>query len=532
MKKRAKALASVALCLSMILSGCGGSSTSNSVETQSTSAQNTSESATSYSDKIVVGIQDDINCLDPDQSIGATEASVMCHIYEGLVTEDENLNIVPLLADSWTISDDGLVYTFKLKENVKFSDGTPVTGEDWIFSLERARDNASSNSRSVAEPIASVEAPDDTTLVITLKEPCASFLANLCKWNMVVKSKAHFEALGEDENAFSESPLGTGPYMLTNWTKGESLEFEANPYYHEAGYPLTKYMEYKIIPDDNTLLLQLQSGDVDIMVSAPASMAENIAASEGVSLQEFTSTQIRYLTFNCSQKPLDNQLVRQALDYATDKQEILDVVANGYGTVANSYFSNLYTDYYDDTIQSRGVDYEKAKELLTEAGYPDGFELTMNIYAGNSVYEQIATCLQSEWANVGVTLNIEPLESATMKAAIKEPDGFVCTVLQWTDSTPDPNDLSAFECVYADASQYNSFVYNHELEDLYYQTAKETDHDTRVALFKELQQKVYDWCNFVPLFQGEFLYGVSDKISGLSVTPFNKMDAKMIQKAA
>lgn len=539
MKKNVKVFASLALCVSMLLSGCGGTAATAMTEgttTESTTVAETASSeataeATAYADTFVVGIQDDINCLDPDQSIGATEASIMCHIYEGLVKENENLDIVPLLADSWTISDDGLTYTFDLKQDVKFSDGTAVTGEDWVFSLERARDNESSNSRSVAEPIVSVEAPDDATLVITLDEPCASFLANLCKWNMVVKSKAHFDELGGDETAFSESPLGTGPYVLTSWTKGESLKFEANPYYHEAGYPLTKNMEYKIITDDNTLLLQLQSGDVDIMVSAPASMAENIKASDGISLQEFTATQIRYLTFNCSQEPLDNQLVRQALDYATDKQEILDVVANGYGTIANSYFNNLYSDYYDDTIEARGVDYDKAKELLAEAGYPDGFEITMNVYAGNAVYEQIATCLQSEWANAGVTLTIEPLESATMKAAIKEQDGFVCTVLQWTDSTPDPNDLSAFECVFADANQYNSFVYNEDLENLYYETAKETDHEKRVELLKQLQQDVYEWCNFVPLFQGEFLYGVSDKISGLNVTPFNKMDAKMIQKA-
>lgn len=534
-KDKLRMLTSLVLCIGLALSGCSGSASGTTTTTAgaATEAQTGEPAETAadaaYADTFVVGLQDDVNCLDPDQSIGATEGSVMAHIYEGLVREDADCNIIPLLAESWEISDDGLTYTFHLKEGVKFSDGTDVTGEDWIWSLERARDNESSNSRSVAEPIASVEAPDDTTLVITLKEPCASFMANLCKWNMVVKSKAHFEKVGSEE-AFSRSPLGTGPYMLTDWKQGESLSFTANPYYHEAGYPLTQNMVYKIISDDNTRLLQLQSGDIDIMVSAPASMAESIEAATGVSLQAFPSTQIRYLTFNCSQKPLDDQLVRQALDYATDKQEILDVVANGYGTIANAYFNNMYADFHDDTLTARGADYEKAKELLTEAGYPDGFDITMNIYAGNSVYEDIATCLQSEWANAGVNVTIEPLESATMKAAIKQPDGYVVTVLQWTDSTPDPNDLSAFECVYEDANQYNSFVYNHELEDLYYETATEMDREKRAELLKELQQEVYEWCNFVPLFQGEFIYGVSDKISGLSVTPFNKMDAKNIQK--
>lgn len=529
-------LTTLAVCASLALTGCGntqtGTAQTDTATTASTSGTEVTAASgeTNYADTFVVGLQDDVNCLDPDQSIGATEGCILFHIYEGLVREDENCNIVPLLAESWDISEDGLVYTFHLKEGVKFSDGTDVTGEDWIWSLERARDNESSNSRSVAEPIQTVEAPDDATLVITLKEPCASFLANLCKWNMSVKSKAHYEAVGDDD-AFSAAPMGTGPYMLTEWKKGESLTFAANPYYHEAGYPLTQNMVYKIISDDNTRLLQLQSGDIDIMVSAPASMAESIEASAGVNLQTFTSTQIRYLTFNCSQKPLDDEKVRQALDYATDKQEILDVVANGYGTIANAYFNNLYTEYHDDTLQARGVDYDKAKELLAEAGYPNGFDITMNIYAGNSVYEDIATCLQSEWSNIGVNVTIEELESATMKAAIKQQDGYVVTVLQWTDSTPDPNDLSAFECVYADANQYNSFVYNHEIEDLYYETAKEMDTTKRAELFKQLQQTIYEYDNFVPLFQGEFVYGVSDKISGLQVTPFNHMEAALIQKA-
>ena len=193
--KRALSMLLAGVTLMTVLSACGGNTDSPPTDS---AAANTSSGETTYADTIVIGDNGEPKNLDPDQSWGASEARFSCFIYEGLVREDENGDIVPLLATDWTISDDGMTYTFNLKPDVKFSDGTPVTGEDWIWSLERARDNPESNSRTMASNIVSIEAPDDTTLVITLDSPVASFLANCCKWNMVVKSKAHYEEVGAE----------------------------------------------------------------------------------------------------------------------------------------------------------------------------------------------------------------------------------------------------------------------------------------------------------------------------------------------
>ena len=217
-----------------LLASCGGESTGGQ-ETGSQGTESPAAGEVTYADTIVIGDNDEPNDLDPDQAWGAAEARFSCFIYEGLVREDENGEIVPLLATDWTVSEDGMTYTFNLKPDVKFSDGTPVTGEDWIWSLERARDNPTSNSRTMASNIVSIEAPDDTTLIIHLDSPVASFLANCCKWNMVVKSKAHYEAVGEE--GFLTQPLGTGPYAVAEWERGQYIRCVANEYYHVEGQP-------------------------------------------------------------------------------------------------------------------------------------------------------------------------------------------------------------------------------------------------------------------------------------------------------
>lgn len=509
-----------------LLASCGGESTGGQ-ETGSQGTESPAAGEVTYADTIVIGDNDEPNDLDPDQAWGAAEARFSCFIYEGLVREDENGEIVPLLATDWTVSEDGMTYTFNLKPDVKFSDGTPVTGEDWIWSLERARDNPTSNSRTMASNIVSIEAPDDTTLIIHLDSPVASFLANCCKWNMVVKSKAHYEAVGEE--GFLTQPLGTGPYAVAEWERGQYIRCVANEYYHVEGQPYTKNLLYKIITDDNTRLLQLQSGDIDIMGQVPVNMMSQIESDSNLVGTSFTGSQIRYLVINCADEVTGIQEVRDALNYATDKQAIVDMVVSGYGSPVVSYVSGIHGDLYNPNLEERGQDIERARELLAEAGFPDGVDLTINIASGNTVYENIATVLQSQWAEAGINLEIVPLESGTLVDNLGT-FNYQLTILQWTDSTPDPSDISAYECRYSDSFQWYSGVQDQAIEDLYMSTIAETDPEVRAQLYWDLQELVYERSNIIPLYQADWTYGYSSKIEGLNVTPFNKINVAELRK--
>ncbi len=531
MKKMKKLVALLlAAAMSAALASCGGSNTGSDVNAGSDTGAGDAGTAapTSYSDTLVIGDNTEPKNLDPDQSWGAAEARFSAFIHEGLVREDENGSIIPLLATDWTVSDDGLTYTFNLKEGVKFSDGTDVTVADWAWSLYRARDCEYSNSRSVAAKIDTVTGSDeDHTLVITLTEPQSCFLANLCKWNMVVLSEAHYNEVGEE--AFLRDPLGTGPYAVTEWKQGEYIQCAANEYYHVEGQPYTKNLTYKIITDDNTRLLQLQSGDIDIMGIVPTNMMETVASDSNLTAAAFNGSQIRFLILNCSDDVLSNEKVREALYYAMDKQQIVDFVAAGYAKPVASYVNEIHGDLYDADLKDADRDVEKAKELLAEAGYANGLDLTINITSGNTIYENVATILQAQWAEAGITLSIEPLESATLVQNLGTFD-YQLTLLQWTDSTPDPNDISAYECNYADSYQWYSGVDDTAMDETYAKSATATG-DERVELMHQLQQMVFARKNIIPLFAQEWTYGYSNKVEGIKVTPFNKINVAEIRVA-
>ena len=514
------------------LAACSSDTTDEGTTNEGTTEEGTEEGATgevTYKDTIVIGDNTEPKDLDPDQSWGAAEARFSAFIYEGLVREDANGEIIPLLATDWTVSEDGLTYTFNLKEGVKFSNGTDVTVADWAWSLYRARDNETSNSRSVAAAIDTVTGSDeDHTLVITLSKPDAAFLANLCKWNMVVKSEAHFNEVGAE--GFLTQPMGTGPYAVSEWKRGEYINCVANEYYHVEGQPYTKNLTYKIITDDNTRLLQLQSGDIDIMGIVPTNMMETIAADSNLVATDFAGSQIRFLVMNCADEVIGKQEVRDALAMATDKQAIVDFVAAGYAEPVVSYVNTLHGDLCNTDLTDT-YDVEQAKQLLADAGYPDGVDITINVTSGNTIYENIATILQSQWAEIGVNLTIEPLESATLVSNL-DAGAFQMTILQWTDSTPDPNDISAYLCNYDDSYQWYSMVKDEAINDLYLQTATETDHETRVQLMWDLQELTFARKNVIPLFAQAWTYGYNANVEGLSVTPFNKINVAELRVVA
>ena len=229
---------SLAAVMGLGLAACsGGSGNGDATGTASPTPGTTAEPA-SYADQIVVGITAEPKYIEPNApGMGPAEVQVSQQIFEGLVRTGDDGSIEPVLATDWTISDDGLTYTFNLVQGVKFSNGEDVEPSDWVWSFYRARDYETSNYRYIAEAIDTVEATDEQ-VVITLTEPNAAFLAELGCFNMVLGDQSYAESMSDQE--YLKNPVGTGPYMLKDWTQGSSLTLEANPYYRVEGMPKTK----------------------------------------------------------------------------------------------------------------------------------------------------------------------------------------------------------------------------------------------------------------------------------------------------
>ncbi len=480
-------------------------------------------------DQVVIGRLGDAAYLDPNApSVGIAEIPVTQQIYEGLVTVSEDGSTVePCLATDWTISSDGLTYTFNLKKGVKFSDGTPVKGEDWVWSLLRARDLETSSYRFIAEAIGDVKATD-STVTITLAYPWAPFLADLCNFNMVVGCKAYYDKVGEAQ--YNMAPLGTGPYMLKEWKKESYILLEANPNYHVAGLPKTKELKFTVVPDDNTRLMQLQAGQIDIANDIPFTMVDAAKASKDLTVQIFPSTQIRYLILNTTIAPFNDPKVRKALTYGIDKKEISDIVAGEYGAPVAALVSESEGKWHNADLKVVDYQPELAKKALAEAGYTSPVPFSISIRSGSAVYEQIATMLKSQLDKAGFDVTIEMLERASISqkyTSLKHQ----ATVLQWVDDIMDPSGITGWTVDYDQCDAWYTGLNDKELDALNTAASKELDEQKRIAMYQEIQQRIYDNANVIPLFRNGFAYAYSSKIAGLYVSPFSVIFAKNIVKS-
>ena len=466
--------------------------------------------------------------LEPNApAIGGPEVHAIEQINEGLVRmSSDGVNVEPLLATDWTISEDGLTYTFNLVPGVVFSDGTPVKGEDWVWSLYRARDTETSEYRFIAETIDTVEATDDQ-VIITLKAPNGAFLAELCSFNMVLGCKAYAESMTEEE--YIMNPMGTGAYMLKEWNHGNYVLLEKNPLYRNADQVKTKYIKFLTVEDDNTRLMQLQSGQIDIMGDIPASLMDVVRGNPDLTLQTFESTQIRYLLLNTTIEPFNDINVRKALVKSINRAEIAEVVYGEFGGATASVLSAAHTKYYNSALEVPAYDPEGAKADLAAAGYPDGIEFTL--YASpNEVYQQIAILLQSQLAPAGFKVNIVTQDGSTIYENAQNLKNQAC-MFQWVDDYYDPSEVLGWICDYDQSQAWFTGLNDEELDALQAAALIEQDDAKRVEMYLELQQRVYDNYNVIPLFHNSFAYAYNNSVEGLAVDTFSNYYCENIWKA-
>jgi peptide/nickel transport system substrate-binding protein len=450
---------------------------------------------------LVVGLVDEPLGLDPTIAAPTTIREVTwLNLYEGLVRLDENGQVLPLLASSWSISDDGLTYTFKLQPGVRFHDGTRFDSSIVKFSLDRARAPDSTNAqKQFFQPIDHVETPDALTAVIKLKHPTGLFLYWLAWGDSIMVSP---QSVATNKTR----PIGTGPFKFKQWVQGDRILLERNPDYWQKGKPKLDAVTFRFISDPQAQAAALRAGDVDSFpdFSAAELFGEFQKDSRFATLIGATPNKL-VAGMNNARKPFDDIKVRQALMMAVDRKAVMDGAYSGLGTPIGSHYSPSDEGYIDLT----GVlpyDPDKSRKLLAEAGYAKGFAFTMKV-PQMSYATRAAQIMQGMFAEVGITMNIVPSEfPAKWIQEVFTNTDYEMTIIDHAE----PMDID----IYARPKYYFNY-HNPKFSTLVAQALATSDGTKRDRLLGDAQRILAEQVPALYLFDLPFLNVQNAKLKGM-----------------
>jgi peptide/nickel transport system substrate-binding protein len=416
---------------------------------------------------------------------------LLANVYDGLlrVTKD-GAGVEPALATRWETSADGLTWTFTLRPGVKFSDGTPLTSNDVKVSLDLARGGQRTVWKDNYKAIKEIQAPDPGTVKIVLSTPHAPLLSELAMfpaWIMKADMATATDVKDYDDSK-NWASKGTGGYYTESWKKGDPVILKRNPYYWK-NTPAMDEVRIEYVPDDNTRVLKLQGGETDIVDFVPFSQIAALSSQAGVKAQLFPIQQTTFVILNVTKPPLNDVKVRQALNYATDKEAIIKSVYFGQAQVMNAPIP-LGT-YVDKNSPGYPFDLAKAKALMAESSVPNGFTLPMVVANNNQDRINTAIILKDQWAKIGVTVDVQQLDAATARAATRGEGNFMSNPSAWTNDMNDPTEIVNYEMRGGEGS--GSFAYwtrynNAELNDKITKADLEQDPAKREALYVDIQR--------------------------------------------
>src|SRR5215212_5001568 len=436
-----------------------------------------------------MGISFDAVTFDPAQTQNNMELWVEMEVFSRLVrVNNVGTDIEGDLAESWDVSDDGSIYTFHLRPDAKFSDGSPVTADDVVFSVKRA---AAEDSLVfwTFEAMKDIEAVDPQTVKITLNGPAAPFANDIALWGASIVKKDSAEAGTADGGL---SLIGSGPFMLDSWQKGEQIVLKKNPYYwekDEAGnqLPYLDQVNLILLTDDNTRMLKLQAGEIDTALNVPYNQLQPLSQDPNLIISATPLYGITSVALNQAKPAFADVKVRQAMNYAIDREAMVQTALFGYGRAACSPI-NLVWFYTDKYCYS--FDLEKAKQLMAESSAPDGFSASLMIAAGASVDNQLAVMMKDMLAQINIDVSIEPIDSGTQWERRTKED-YDMTMGSGTSDNLDPNSNMLFCCV-SDGGADSSYTgwKDPEVDAIFRKTQTEMDFAKRNEYYDEFQKLV------------------------------------------
>lgn len=508
MKKTLTLLLAFAVALS--LTACGnGSQPQPGANTPSNNSQGTANTENRKTD-IVIAVSAEAVTLDPQGGWDGNSLIVMRQMFNGLVKYDDNMQIVGDLAESWDFTSDTSV-TFKLKQGVKFHNGEEMKAEDVVFSIERAM--ASPKVQSFTSNIESVAADDDYTVTVTTSIPYAPLMSNLCHSANYIVSKKAVEEAGDN---FPQAPVGTGAFKFVSWDSGNKIVLERfEDYFASDVLPTT--LTFRYMSEGAARTIALETGEVDVVNTVAASDADRVANEDGLTLVNSVTPKIEYLSMNQKITPYANKLVRQAINYAIDRDSLNLLATAGYSEVTDSVVSSAVSGYTDD-VSHYEYNPEKAKELLAEAGYPNGF--STYIVVGTEARNTEATLIQANLHDIGIEMDIRQMDStAALEAINNGDDDMFLQSYNNTTGDPDTSLYLLFHSTVPASSGNRSFTNIPEVDALLDAGRAEVDTTRRMEIYKQIQQILTDEAVWVPLYSISNSAGIRSDLQGYTTHP-------------
>jgi peptide/nickel transport system substrate-binding protein len=461
---------------------------------------------------LTVALDSDIIGIDPHGASAGVDRNVYTTVYNGLVVPDENLNIMPSLAEGWDVSEDGTVYTFYLRDGIKFHDGTTCDAEavKWNFGWILDEANASPR-RSELSNIDEVTVEDPLTVKVTLKTPFAPFLAIISDRAGYIVSPIARQEFGED---FTRNPVGTGPFKFVKWVQDDHVSFTRFEDYWDEELPYLDEIRYRPIPDASVALIELRTGNVDFLFSVDPKDIEGIKSSDNLTYLEGPGVGYQGLWLNTATGPLANQALREAVSLAIDREALMVAAYFGVGQIAGGPIPPSSWAYDPDhPVVQRDVD--KAREKLAEGGEPDGF--SMVIKAANTPEQQkITQLMQAALAEVGIQAEIQMLEFGALLEAGEQGD-FDALSLGWSGRIdPDGNIQPIFE----EGGAFNYGKYNNpEVNELIQEGRIEQDQVKRAEIYQEIQDIINADVAYIFTYFPPASFAAANYVKGFTVTP-------------
>ena len=512
MKKKLLALFLALVMVGAVLPGCGDGSKDPGGQ-----GNNGKTGEPVKGGEITVGIAQDLDdSLDPHQTVAAGTREVLFNIFEGLVKPNSDGEMIPAVAEKYTLSEDGTTYAFTLREGVKFHNGQTVTAEDVVYSINRCAAVPEGQEKPLVaafSAVKSVEALDEKTVAVTIAQRDLEFISYM--------TAAIIPADYENQDT---APVGTGPFRFVSRTPQQDFVMERFEDYWGAPAWLDK-VTYKICENADALVMNLNGGSIDLCAHLTSAQASQL--NQNFQVLEGTMNLVQAIYLNNQAKPFDNQLVRQALCYAIDRQGIMDMVADGHGTAVGSSIYPAFTKYFlPELVDKYPHSVEKAKELLAQAGYPNGFDMTISVPNNYQPHMDTAEVVAEQLREAGIRVTIQPVEWSTWLDTIYNGRQFQATVVG-----VDAANMTARAMLERFTSDYgkNFINYNNPAYDaLFQQAINAQDEATQTDLYKQMEAMLADTAANVYIQDLCDLVAMRQDLGGLKFYPIYVLDLSTV----
>lgn len=543
-----KKLVSLLLALTMTctaLVGCGGNETADAPQTiddiEAVAEEETEETTQAAAQELTFVLNNEPDTIDPTITNNSFATPFIVNCFEGLVTYNEAGEVVPGNAETWSSNDDMTVYTFKLREGLKWSDGTPLTANDYVYSAFRVLDPATAGqyvnmisdyvvngneyyAGEVTAEEVGIKALDDLTLEFTLSAPCPYFVDLVSMWVYFPVQQATVEANGDQWTTKADTYIGNGPFKVTEIKTGESYVLEKNENYWDADNVTLEKLTYRYILDVATALTAYENGEVDGVRTIPSSDMARLKA-DNAGVQTAGSYGTVYYDINCGVAPFDNVLVRKALCLAIDRESLINNVAQIDAEPAYSFYAPGYVVDGKDLTEGRPTfemsataEVEAAQAALAEAGYPNGEgfpTLQLSYYSDDNV-KKIAEAIKEMWeTNLGITVEISSADWGVFYTDVQA-GNYQVAAMGWSADYVNP--MSFLPLLYTDDVTNNSFYSNPNYDALVDQVKTENDPAAFASLVKQADELVSADYPVLPLYYKSNNYLLKDYVDGVYMT--------------